>query len=270
MPKLINLTGMTFGRLIVLGRVPVLATRNGFKNAMWDCRCECGNSTQVAGANLRSGETGSCGCFHKERVIAAKTKHGLGNSPAHRSWSGMLQRCHNQNSNGYYNYGAKGITVCERWRMSFADFHADMGPRPKGHTLDRIDNTKGYSPENCRWASVRDQSRNTSRTFLISYNENTHCLSDWAKLAGVSRTTIYSLIRSGEASPEEAVAQCMENRRKVKKYTSKISIEAAKLGVTKNAIYNLMKQGKTVEAAVAEISARQKRSAELRATIGNG
>lgn len=108
----------------------------------------------------------------------------------------MIGRCHNPNSSGYSSYGGRGITVCERWR-DFANFLADMGERPEGKTLDRIDGSLGYFPENCRWATVGEQNRNTRRNHNVTYNGETHCVSEWARRAGISHETLRGRLAKG-------------------------------------------------------------------------
>jgi hypothetical protein len=161
MPKKIDLTGQVFGRLTILGVGESHTCPKGKKYKRWKCLCNCGNITKVMTSNLKLGKTTSCGCYHKEISI----KHGLNNSFTHNSYYSMLARCNNPKDAGYATYGGLGITVCERWLESnsqgFINFVQDLGERPsKEHTLDRIDNSKGYSPENCRWADKSIQSIN--------------------------------------------------------------------------------------------------------------
>lgn len=159
MAKFIDLTNQTFGRLTVVSRGDNDGTR-----ATWNCVCECGTETNVDGKKLRSGHTKSCGCYRAE-VSAPKTghknmRHGYAfRTPTYRTWAGMIQRCNNPSNKDYADYGAKGVTVCDRWR-DFKLFLEDMGERPGGLTLDRINPYGNYEPSNCRWADWIVQANN--------------------------------------------------------------------------------------------------------------
>lgn len=151
----LDLTGQRFGRLIAIDRAPNIKDNGGSWTA-WLCKCECGAVVTVRTGCLRRGDTQSCGCLRSEII----TKHGGSASPEYWVWHAMHQRCENPKHESYRNYGARGITVCERWR-EFADFIADMGPRPSpGHSIDRLDNDGPYEPGNCQWATKPEQGRN--------------------------------------------------------------------------------------------------------------
>lgn len=123
-------------------------------------------------------------------------KHGLSRTPMHNAWKTMIARCHKTTNSRYHLYGARGITVCDRWRYSFVNFLADMGERPtKKHSIDRIDNNLGYSPENCRWATQSEQLRNYSRTVKYSYNGKEYCHADMADILGIGNQSLRDRVK---------------------------------------------------------------------------
>ena len=166
----IDMTGNRYGRLVVLGR-------NGNTNAgqaKWLCQCDCGEQTTVSGQQLRSGKTQSCGCLaskkKSERIAKRNRSHGGTYTRLYPIWSSMNQRCFKTTHKFYKDYGGRGITVCDAWRNSFEAFrnwakangYDEMAPRGQC-TLDRIDNDKGYSPDNCRWVDMKVQATNRRR-----------------------------------------------------------------------------------------------------------
>src|SRR5580765_3716647 len=150
----IDLTGQRFGHLVALKD----AGRTSDGKVKWLCRCDCGAHTTVQSRNLKSGNTLACGCLNGKTARHAHARRGL-LSPTFHTWTNMIQRCTNPNTISYKNYGARGITVCKRW-LKFENFLADMGDRPVGKTLDRIDNDRGYFLTNCRWATWSEQMKN--------------------------------------------------------------------------------------------------------------
>uniref|UniRef100_A0A6H2A3J7 HNH endonuclease n=1 Tax=viral metagenome TaxID=1070528 RepID=A0A6H2A3J7_9ZZZZ len=174
--------GQKFGRWTIISE----AVKNYRGDSMWNCICDCGRETAVQGRSLQIGSSKSCGCLQKEVASARHFKHGMYGTSTYHIWDAMKSRCLNKNSVHYKNYGGRGIGICDRWVNSFVDFFADMGERPKGLTIERIDNDGDYTPDNCYWANRKEQSRNNRRTRMLKYQGETLCLLDWAKRLGIS------------------------------------------------------------------------------------
>lgn len=193
---MIDRTGVRYGRLVVQGR----AGKQGTK-LLWKCRCDCGGGIVVTGNSLTTGNTKSCGCASRDAVIGrnkAMAKHGLTNSPEFYVWQGAKRRCYGAKSPNYPRYGGRGIKMCDRWRDSFINFYADMGPRPSPrHQLDRINNDGDYEPGNCRWAMPHTQAINRSTTIRLTINGETKPVGDWSRECGISALLIMNRIRSG-------------------------------------------------------------------------
>lgn len=209
-PRVKNLTGQRFSRLLVVSFSHI---KN--RNAVWNCLCDCGNECQVRGSRLRSGDTKSCGCFQIEQSIKHAYIDGLSYHPLRKLYQNMISRCCNPNTKDYHNYGGRGITVCARWRESFANFLEDMGERPEGYTLDRIDNEGSYSPDNCRWASLLQQSNNKRSNRYLFYNGKNLTMKQWSTLMGVNKVTVSRRIRAGW-SIERALTQPVKTPRRHK------------------------------------------------------
>ena len=154
-----NLTGQKFGRLLVL---KFLESRDNKR--FWLCLCDCGKFKEKPTGELTNGGTLSCGCMKREKILKATTTHGLTKTPEYQTWAGIKKRCLNSKNKDYHHYGGRGITICKRWLNSFENFLEDMGERPsKNHSIDRIDNNSNYCKENCRWATQKEQKRNTRK-----------------------------------------------------------------------------------------------------------
>lgn len=217
MRKIINLIGKKFGRLTVLKRM----ANDKHKKPMWLCKCDCGEEKIVLGLSLKSGNTKSCGCLQKEVVIKRSTKHGYNKRgkryKIYNSWSDMIKRCTNPNVHNYNNYGGRGIKVCKRWQHSFANFFEDMGEPPtKKHSLDRIDNNKGYCKSNCRWATPKQQQTNKRNSRLKTYMGKTQCISIWAEEFGINYDILYARIFRYGWSIEKALTTPVRKRRQRK------------------------------------------------------
>jgi hypothetical protein len=189
----ISLVGRTFGRLQVVSE----ADRIGRKYRFWQCRCACGETSVVRHDGLMRGDYMSCGCFRIERVRAASTTHGMSQSSERTIWKGMHRRCRNEADPAFEHYGGRGIRVCERWQ-SFEAFLEDMGRRPsKAHTLERNDNDGPYSEQNCRWATMKEQSANKRSNVLLTFNGQTKAVAVWAEELGFHRDALYARLRYG-------------------------------------------------------------------------
>lgn len=187
MGKFVDLTNQRFGRWLVQYKTP----QKMYGKPAWVCLCDCGAESIVAGSVLRMGESTSCGCFQKE--LAAKNlgdaarKHGMHNTPEYFRWLSMKARCTNPENPRYADYGGRGITVCKRWMHSFEAFLSDVGERPTPeHSIDRIDNDRGYEPTNVRWATKQEQANNRRDNVRVTFNGETRTLAGWARLAGVT------------------------------------------------------------------------------------
>ncbi len=207
--RLTDLTGRLFGKLVVLGLSHIRKTPSGQTKHYWTCLCECGTVKAIQGQSLKSGHATSCGC-HKSVVVRQRctthgcASHALGRTATYRCWASLKDRCLNPRSTGWKHYGARGISICERWMNSFENFLADMGESPVGLTIERIDPNGNYEPSNCRWATRKEQTRNTRRNRMVTLNGETLCLSAWIERLGLNHHTVAWRLSKG-MSAEEAL-----------------------------------------------------------------
>lgn len=194
-PRFQDLRGQRFGRLVVAA---FAGTHK--KKSMWECFCDCGTSHVVRSELLRNGKTTSCGCLRREvsreRASLAKTHGQSQGSPTYRSWNSAWNRCRSPSVDGYEQYGGRGITFCKRWQK-FENFLADMGERPDGTTLDRIDTNGNYEPGNCRWATAKEQNRNRRNTRFVEFRGERVCLAEAAEKAALSYNVVCMRLRKG-------------------------------------------------------------------------
>jgi hypothetical protein len=190
-----DLTGQRFGRLTVIG----LNSKGHSKK--WNCVCDCGNTTVVTTSHLLAGTTVSCGCKTHDDLINRDTKHGL--SITHRRlcriYYAMIGRCYDVTRHGYKNYGGRGIRVCCEWKESIASFV--LWALAHGYndnlSIDRIDSNGNYEPENCRWVTILEQSRNKTTNVFITYHDETKVLKDWATQFGISQSALRNRLKKG-------------------------------------------------------------------------
>lgn len=199
MPKLTDYTGQKIGRLTVISRA-----ENDKYGVRWNCVCDCGKKKIVSATCFRSGHTKSCGCLFMEVHLATCTTHGATASTdpivrrAYSSWITMRRRCGDEKFVVYANYGGRGIRVCERWISSFKTFLEDMGPPPTArHTVDRINIDGNYEPSNCRWATAKQQCRNTRSNRMLNINGVEKPMAQWAEEVGFKYQKLWSRVRRG-------------------------------------------------------------------------
>lgn len=183
MPKKINMIGIKFNQLTVIKEVEKIRGRIAY-----DCLCDCGKTLKVTGNAIKSGGTRSCGCLKKQNN--GMRTHGMCKTRVYSIWCGIINRCCNKSDKVYYRYGGRGITVCDEWRSSFITFFNDMGIPPKGLTIERINNNQGYSKENCKWATYKEQARNTRHCRPLTYEGKTMLVLDWAKYLGINESSL--------------------------------------------------------------------------------
>ena len=201
--RALDLLGQRFGRLAVIERAPSERDASGRLRTYWRCQCDCGTLTVVMTDSLRAGLTISCGCAQREAVSLASTTHGhtrgargaTTSTREYRAWSHAKGRCFNPKDPKFYCYGARGITMCERWRHDFAAFFADMGTARPGQTLHRIDNDGNYEPGNCCWTTNRVQARARTDNVYVEWEGQRLVLTDLAALLGISYKALHKAVR---------------------------------------------------------------------------
>lgn len=195
----------------VFGRLTTLAPPEGRYRTV-QCVCVCGRETVVQLYGLTSGGTASCGCLRSEAAARRRT-HGMSKTRVYRIWAGMVSRCAGSTALKHKNYGARGITVCQRW-LRFENFYADMGEPPfTGASIDRKHNDKGYSKSNCRWATTKEQSANTRRNKWYECRGQRLLLKDIANSAGITFSALYYRVNKLQEPTTEAVKHLTRNRK---------------------------------------------------------
>lgn len=223
MKEIVDLTGQHFGRWTVIERAENRTTKSGTR-VMWRCLCECGKESVVSTWNLKRGKSISCGCFHREVssdiMREVGTTHGGSKTRLFRIWTGIKTRCFNENDPAYKRYGGRGITMCDEWKNDFAKFRdwALSNGYTDELTCDRIDNDKGYSPDNCRWVTMKIQRRNTRRNRFLTINGETLTVSDWAERNGLDKDLILGRLKQGWTTEEAVSVKPNERESKPGKY----------------------------------------------------
>ena len=205
-----EIIGKKFGRLTPIKKVEsYVDPKSNQKSSMFLCKCDCGNEKEIRLTCFKSGHTKSCGCYNVEnrtKWVKAMETHGECKTAEYKCWAGTKTRCYNKKNNRYKGYGGKGVKVCGRWLNSYENFLADMGRKPSPqHSIDRIDVNGDYCPENCRWATRKEQANNTINTLHIEYNGEIKPLSVWAKLYNINRQTLHSRIYKCKMPIDKAI-----------------------------------------------------------------
>jgi hypothetical protein len=195
-----DLSGERFGRLLVL-------QKNGYNKhhqLYWLCECDCGNRKNVLGCVLSRGDTNSCGCLAKESIAKVNYRHGMTKTPIYGLWHAMIQRCYDKNSHAYSRYGGRGINVCDKWQ-TFEGFYEDMGDKPKGKSLERLDNNGDYSPENVVWANAKTQSNNKRNNVVLEHNGKKQTMQQWCDELNLKIGTVWARLNVYGYTTEKAL-----------------------------------------------------------------
>jgi hypothetical protein len=197
-PNAKNLAGKRFGRLTAIGATRRERDISGRSLLVWECRCDCGQTTETRSCNLLSGDTESCGCLERDTLIKRNKTHGQSKTLTYRKWGAMIQRCYQPTASSYVYYGGRGIQVCDRWRNSFEAFLEDMGECPSSkHSPDRIETNGHYEPGNVRWATQREQMANMRRNRRLTAFGETLCMNEWCRRFGLKQGTLWDRLDRG-------------------------------------------------------------------------
>lgn len=212
MGKPIEIANQKFGRLTALKLDHIQSRKNGGGIHYWLCQCECGNKVVVRKSALLKGHSKSCGCYKMEVLKEKNKTHGLRYTKLYKKWLSIKKRCYNTKSQFYYCYGARGIKLCDEWLNDFKAFYDwamangyDENATLYQCTLDRIDVNGNYEPLNCRWVNQKVQNRNSRHNHLLTYNGETHCLTEWAEIKGISADKIRNRLKRLNWSIEKAL-----------------------------------------------------------------
>lgn len=203
----VDILGQRFGLLIA---------KEYLGNSKWKCQCDCGNITISSMHYLIHGKRISCGCSSRERNSIAHTTHKQSKTRLYRIWRSMKQRCRNPKASNYDRYGNKGVEVCSEWANSFETFRdwALGHGYSKELTIDRIDSSQGYSPDNCRWATYKEQANNRSSNKLMKYNGEVKTIAEWSELFNVRYSTVLSRLHKGWSFERALTTPVQEHHRR--------------------------------------------------------
>lgn len=202
--KPLDISNRRFGRLVAIK--PIGKNHKGCY--IWLCKCDCGNETNVIVSDLTKGSTTSCGCYRNEISRKKLLKHGLYNTRIYEIWWGMVQRCKDKNNINYRNYGAKGITLCEEWERFMPFYEWAMANGYKDDlTIDRIDNSQGYYPENCRWTTVKEQANNRSTNVFYIVNGEKLTIAQISEKYGINYQCLHKRLKKYKWSIEKAITE---------------------------------------------------------------
>ena len=216
-----DLTGQRFGKLVAISFVRRPSGKDGRSKIYWTCKCDCGNTTEVNSGNIGNGHTSSCGCLMREIAVSANVTHGLTGTRVYDIWVNMIARTKNIKNNDYRNYGARGISVCDRW-LTFVRFKEDMYSNYLLHasqfgeentSIERVDNSKGYSPDNCTWSTRIEQGQNKRNNKRYLVNGELLTRRDISAIYKISINTLKGRTSRG-CSAEQMIASPNKNLRK--------------------------------------------------------
>ena len=202
--KLIDLTGQVYERLTVIKRVDDYISPSGSRKVQWLCKCECGKEVIATGNNLKNGNSKSCGCYNRELLLKMNLTHNASNTRLYHIWTCMKDRCYNPKNKKYKDYGGRGIIICDEWINdfeAFANWAYDNGyveNVSRGEcTIDRIDVNGNYCQQNCRWVNQKVQTNNKRNNHYITYNGETHTVTEWNNILGYKKGVLSRRIFSG-------------------------------------------------------------------------
>lgn len=185
-----DLTNKKFGRLTALYRL-----HNTGNKTKWLCICDCGNLKEARQDQLCNGRTKSCNCLYKD----SNAIHGKSNTRLYTIWQNMKARCYQKTARNYKDWGGRGIKVCDEWKHTFENFYS--WSMENGYqndlTIERIDVDGNYAPDNCKWMTIQEQQRNTTRNRKFTYNGETHCLKEWCEILGLNYQTVLARHKRG-------------------------------------------------------------------------